>query len=78
MKSIHRPKYVELIEKLVEARNAHGVTQIELAARLVKPQSYVAKVEALDRRLDVIELGDWLHALGEPPAKFMGRLSWWK
>jgi hypothetical protein len=78
MKSIHRPKYVKLIEKLVELRNVHGVTQVELALRLKKPQSYVAKVEALDRRLDVIELADWLNAIGEAPSTFMARITWWK
>ena len=32
------------------------MTQVELARRLNKPQSYVSKVETFERRLDVIEL----------------------
>ncbi|ENV17056.1 hypothetical protein F964_01753 [Acinetobacter guillouiae NIPH 991] len=39
------------------------MTQVELARRLNKPQSYVSKVEILERRLDVIELIDWLQIL---------------
>ncbi|HCL0977757.1 TPA: helix-turn-helix transcriptional regulator [Salmonella enterica] len=39
------------------------MTQVELATSLNKPQSYVAKVENLDRRLDILELTDWLTAL---------------
>lgn len=39
------------------------MTQVELAQRLGKPQSYVSKVEILERRLDVIELNDWLKVI---------------
>lgn len=39
------------------------MTQVELARRLNKLQSYVSKVEILERRLDVIELIDWLKIL---------------
>ena len=39
------------------------MTQTELALTLGKPQQYVAKVENLDRRIDAIELKEWLRAL---------------
>ncbi|ENU36981.1 hypothetical protein F970_00162 [Acinetobacter sp. CIP 102082] len=39
------------------------MTQVELASSLKKPQSYIAKVENFDRRIDIIELQDWLKAL---------------
>jgi transcriptional regulator with XRE-family HTH domain len=45
-----------LIQRLVAARNTAGLTQQAVADRLGKPQSYVAKVEGLQRRLDVVEL----------------------
>ncbi|MDH1363339.1 helix-turn-helix transcriptional regulator [Acinetobacter johnsonii] len=63
MRSIHDPRYQDLIQKLIELRESKNVTQVELAQRLGKPQSYVSKVEILERRLDVIELIDWLTAL---------------
>ena len=41
------------------------MTQVQLATLLKKPQSCVAKVENFERRLDFIELYDWLYALDE-------------
>ncbi|KJV40146.1 transcriptional regulator [Acinetobacter indicus] len=63
MRSIHDPRYQDLIKKLIELRESKHVTQVELARLLNKPQSYVSKVEILERRLDVIELLDWLKVL---------------
>ena len=63
MRSIHDPRYQDLIKRLIELRESKNVTQVELARRLNKPQSYVSKVEILERRLDVIELSDWLNAI---------------
>ena len=63
MRSIHDPRYQDLIKKLIELRESKKLTQIELARLLNKPQSYVSKVEILERRLDVIELMDWLKVL---------------
>lgn len=60
---IYDPRYQNLIKKLIELRESKNVTQVELAQHLGKPQSYVSKVEILERRLDVIELMDWLTAL---------------
>jgi ribosome-binding protein aMBF1 (putative translation factor) len=54
--SVHTSVYKDLIQRLVAARNAAGLTQQAVADRLGKPQSYVAKVEGLERRLDVVEL----------------------
>lgn len=44
-------------------REERNVTQVQLATSLKKHQSYVAKIENLDRRIDLIELIDWLAAL---------------
>ncbi|MDH2046551.1 XRE family transcriptional regulator, partial [Acinetobacter johnsonii] len=38
---------------------------------LNKPQSYIAKVENFDRRLDVLELYDWLKCLNVPIISFL-------
>lgn len=50
------------------------MTQAEVAHRLGKPQSYVAKYEGGERRLDVIELLDVLAVLGVQPAKLIRTL----
>lgn len=41
------------------------MAQVELTQHFGKPQSYVSKVEILERRLDVIELLDWLNVFNE-------------
>lgn len=63
MSSLHDPRYRALIEKLIKLRESKLMTQVELASSLKKPQSYIAKVENFDRRIDIIELQDWLKAL---------------
>jgi len=63
--SIHDPRYAAVVERLVTLRKSQGLTQVQLAERLGRfSQPDVAKVEGLQRRLDVIELADWLDALG--------------
>ena len=54
-KSIHSPEHQKLRELLVAARKKAGLTQAEVAERLGRPQSFVAKYEGGERRLDVIE-----------------------
>jgi len=54
-KSIHTQSYRDLVEILVEARKRAGLTQQQLADKLKKPQSFVAKYEGLERRLDIAE-----------------------
>lgn len=71
MRSIHDPRYQDLIKKLIELRESKNVTQVELAHRLGKPQSYVSKIEILERRIDIIELLDWLYFLEVDPSIFI-------
>ena len=71
MSSIHDPRYKNLIKKLIQMRESKNITQVELATSLKKPQSYIAKVENLDRRIDVLELHDWLSALDKPISDFL-------
>lgn len=47
--------YEALTAVLKRTRKQCGLTQVALAARLDKPQSYVSKYESGERRLDVIE-----------------------
>ena len=65
MSSVYDPRYKALIGKLVSLRKEADLTQQQVADRLDGfRQSDVAKVEGLQRRLDLIELVDWLGALG--------------
>lgn len=49
---------------LVAARRKAELTQVDVAKRLGKPQSFVAKYEGGERRLDVIEFLAVTKALG--------------
>lgn len=55
MKTIYHPTYQALINQLIELRKLKGLTQTTLAERLDKPQSYVAKIEGRERKLDILE-----------------------
>lgn len=52
---------------LVEARTRAGVTQVELATRLGRPQPFISFVERGERRVDVIEFYAIMKALGADP-----------
>lgn len=56
---------------LVEARERSGLKQMEVAARLGVPASYLSKVENGTRRLDAIELIRLAEALGQEPAEIV-------
>jgi transcriptional regulator with XRE-family HTH domain len=73
-KTIHSPEHQVLCELLIAARRKAGMTQLEVAARLGRPQSFLAKVEGGERRLDVIEFIDLMRALGVDPVKMMRSL----
>ena len=55
MKSLRSTEHQKLIALLTSARSKAGMTQQQLAERLGKPQSYVAKYEGGERRVDVVE-----------------------
>lgn len=50
------------------------MTQGEVAARLGKPQSFVAKYENGERKLDVVEFCDVARALGDDPVALLSEL----
>ena len=54
-KTIHSPEHRALCALLVATREAAGLTQQEVGRRLKRPQSFVAKYEGGERRIDVIE-----------------------
>lgn len=74
-KSLRSPRQILLQSLLVEARKANGLTQAELAEALGKPQSFVAKYENGERRIDVIEFVDITSALGVPTSDLLARIK---
>ena len=55
MASVYSDEYQRVINALKKARKEKGITQAQLAEALGKPQSFIAKVESGERRLDVVE-----------------------
>ena len=70
-KSIHSPQHQKLRELLISARKKAGLTQAEVAERLGRPQSFVAKYEGGERRLDVVELIQVAGAVEADPARLV-------
>ena len=68
-RSTHSEPYKLLLEMLIEARTRAGVTQVELAARLGRPQPFISFVERGERRVDVIEFYAIMKALGADPER---------
>ncbi|WP_303717567.1 helix-turn-helix domain-containing protein [Brevundimonas naejangsanensis] len=69
--SIFTQRHQEFIAFIASVRKAAEITQVELAERLGKPQSFVSKVERGERRLDVIEFCQLADALGCSPVKML-------
>lgn len=55
-KNIYTDEYKFVVEQLKKARKASGLTQVDVANKLERPQSYVSKCESGERRLDITEL----------------------
>ena len=56
VKTIGSTQHKALVSALIAKREAAGMTQTELAAALGEYQSFVARLESGQRRVDVIEL----------------------
>ncbi len=66
-KTVFSHDHAHLVDVLVEARRNAGLTQVELARRLGKDQSFISIIEGRQRRVDVIEFCAISRALGVDP-----------
>jgi transcriptional regulator with XRE-family HTH domain len=74
-KSLHTPEYEQFRALLVSAREKAGLTQVEVSTRLARPQSFVAKYENAERRLDVLEFLQVCAALDVDAFAFLRELQ---
>jgi transcriptional regulator with XRE-family HTH domain len=74
-KSIYSKKYAQFLDLLIEARKDADLTQVEVASRLGRPQSFVSKYENGERRLDVVEFLDVAKAIDFDAIKLMHKLT---
>ena len=73
--SVFGARYARLRQVLVDARKRSGLTQVELATKLGRPQSFVSKVESGERRIDVVEMLQYAEAVGADPAQVVREVA---
>jgi hypothetical protein len=66
-KSVFTEAYAAAARRIYELRMEHGVSQVELAARLGRPQQFVSAVERRVRRIDIVEFYVVVRAIGGDP-----------
>jgi transcriptional regulator with XRE-family HTH domain len=74
-KSLRTPRQQLLLSLLVAARKTKGMTQADVAVALGRPQSFVAKYENGERRIDVVEFVDIATALGVSTADVLSKIE---
>jgi transcriptional regulator with XRE-family HTH domain len=72
--TLRSPRQIKLRKLLRDLRDKRGLTQADVAARLDKPQSFVAKYEGGERRLSAIEFIDVARALDLDPVTVLRQL----
>ena len=73
-RSVFTGQYEHFRELIIQARKKAGLTQVQLAQKLRRPQSFVSKYELGERRLDVIEFLEVSAALGIEAETFIKEL----
>jgi len=73
-KTLRTPRQKRLQKLLAGARKARKLTQVDVAKRLGRPQSFVAKYEGGERRLDIIEFVEVAEALETDPCTLLAKL----
>ena len=66
-RSIYKDEMLALQDWLKNQRKSQNLTMQSLATRMARPNSFVAKVEQGERRLDVVEFVWYCTALGIDP-----------
>jgi transcriptional regulator with XRE-family HTH domain len=73
-KSLRSHRHKVVVRVLKAARQAAQLSQRDLALRLKRPHSYVARIETGQRRVDVSELCEIADALGIAPLDMFTRI----
>jgi transcriptional regulator with XRE-family HTH domain len=70
-KAVHSREQLVFREVMIAARVKSGLTQQALAERIGRPQSFVAKYEAGERRIEVTEFVAIVRAIGADPVRLL-------
>lgn len=71
---LYGQRYEKLRRVLRDVRREANLTQVQLAEKLGKGQSYVSKLERGEQYIDVIEFVDWCEACSAAPRDVIARL----
>lgn len=71
---LYAQRYEKLRQTLRKTRRQAGLTQVELAEKLKKGQSYVSKVERGEQYMDVLEFILWCEACGASPGTIIVKI----
>jgi transcriptional regulator with XRE-family HTH domain len=71
----NRKQQKALLSLLKQLRTEAGITQVEMASRLGKPQPFVSYYESGARRLDLLELRQVCGVLEVPLVEFVKRFE---
>jgi transcriptional regulator with XRE-family HTH domain len=74
LKTLSSDLYRDFLPLMRDVRISAKLSQVELAQRLGRPQSFVSKYESGERRLDVIEFIVICQAIGVDPEKLIKKL----
>lgn len=56
VKSIQTREYAYFVDRLRQARLEAGLTQVQVAKKVKRPQSHISNIESGQQRVDVVEL----------------------
>ncbi|AYB52451.2 helix-turn-helix domain-containing protein [Ralstonia solanacearum] len=71
---LYGQRYEGLRHVLKQVRKDAGLTQVQLAEKLGRGQSYVSKVERGEQYLDVLEFVEWCEACSTPSDKVIKKI----
>ncbi|MEK7555634.1 MAG: helix-turn-helix transcriptional regulator [Patescibacteria group bacterium] len=71
IKSIQTKEYAYFVEKLRKARLEVGLTQVQTAKKIGRPQSHISNIESGQQRVDIIELKRFAKLYGKDLSYFI-------
>jgi len=74
LKHLRSAQHRALTATIIQARKAAGLTQRQLAAKLKRSNSFVWKIEAGERRIELLEFIEIARCLGQDPVKMFARV----
>ncbi len=72
-RSVHSQPYKDFLALMIAARDSAGLSQVALAERIGRTQSFVSKYERGERRLDVVEFVQFVRAMELEPSALFAR-----